>query len=178
MISDSFTSLLPRLVVTTFGTPEFVDWAKHDGRLVVRCLPPPIDLAQNRMAAVSGSEFRKQQGLGDEDVLLVTVSRLHQQLKGESLVRSVNAVSRLAEAFPVRFCIVGDGDLRPKLEALASDVNHRLQRTVVQVVGPMLDPRPAYAAADIVIGMGGSALRAMAFSKALVIVGADGFAAT
>ena len=35
----------------------------------------------------------------------------------------------------------------------------------------MLDPRPAYAAADIVIGMGGSSLRGMAFGKPTIVVG-------
>ena len=39
----------------------------------------------------------------------------------------------------------------------------------------MADPRPAYAAADIVIGMGGSALRGLAFAKPLIVVGEDGF---
>jgi hypothetical protein len=39
----------------------------------------------------------------------------------------------------------------------------------------MTDPRPAYAAADIVVGMQGSALRGMAFGKPTVIVGDRGF---
>ncbi len=41
--------------------------------------------------------------------------------------------------------------------------------------GALLDPRPAYAAADIVVGMGGSALRGMAFGKPVVVVGERGF---
>src|SRR5947208_7908061 len=45
------------------------------------------------------------------------------------------------------------------------------------LAGSLIDPRPAYAVADIVIGMGGSALRGMAFGKPVVIVGAKGFAA-
>ena len=39
------------------------------------------------------------------------------------------------------------------------------------LAGEMLDPRPAYAAADVVLGMGGSALRGMAFGKPLVVQG-------
>ena len=39
----------------------------------------------------------------------------------------------------------------------------------------MTDPRPAYAAADIVLGMGVSALRAMAFAKPVVVQGEHGF---
>ena len=42
-------------------------------------------------------------------------------------------------------------------------------------MGEMREPRPAYAAADIVIGQGGSALRGMAFAKPLVVIGEEGF---
>lgn len=45
------------------------------------------------------------------------------------------------------------------------------------LTGALLDPRLAYAAADIVVGMGGSALRGMAFGKPVVIVGEKGFSA-
>jgi hypothetical protein len=38
----------------------------------------------------------------------------------------------------------------------------------------MYDPRRAYAAADVVLGMGGSALRGMAFGKPLVVQGIGG----
>ena len=48
-------------------------------------------------------------------------------------------------------------------------------RDVVLVTGALLDPRPAYAAADIVIGMGSSALKGMAFGKPLVVQGEQGF---
>ncbi len=44
------------------------------------------------------------------------------------------------------------------------------------LTGAMVDPRPAYAAADVVVGMGGSALRGMAFGKAVIVVGERNFA--
>jgi len=47
-------------------------------------------------------------------------------------------------------------------------------RTVV-LTGELLDPRPAYAVADVVVGMGGSALRALAFAKPLIVQGERGF---
>jgi len=50
-----------------------------------------------------------------------------------------------------------------------------LGRVAVVLTGALVDPRPAYAAADIVVGMGGSALRGMAFGKPVIIVGAQGF---
>jgi hypothetical protein len=45
----------------------------------------------------------------------------------------------------------------------------------VVLTGQLADPRPAYAAADVMLGMGGSALRALAFAKPLVVQGECGF---
>jgi hypothetical protein len=45
----------------------------------------------------------------------------------------------------------------------------------VIVAGALLDPRPAYDAADVVLGMGSSALKGMSFAKPLVVQGAAGF---
>jgi hypothetical protein len=42
----------------------------------------------------------------------------------------------------------------------------------------MLDPRPAYKAADVVVGMGTSAARALAFSRPVVVVGERGYCRT
>jgi glycosyltransferase involved in cell wall biosynthesis len=54
-------------------------------------------------------------------------------------------------------------------------VNAALGRPAVVLTGPLADPRPAYAAADIALGMGGSALRAMAFGRPLIALGIGGF---
>jgi hypothetical protein len=41
----------------------------------------------------------------------------------------------------------------------------------------MADPRPAYAAADLMLGMGGSAARALAFARPLIVQGEAGWSA-
>ena len=46
---------------------------------------------------------------------------------------------------------------------------------VVVVAGPLDDPRPAYDAADVVLGMGSSVLKGMAFGKPVVVQGERGF---
>ena len=43
------------------------------------------------------------------------------------------------------------------------------------MTGQLVDPRPAYASADVSLGMGGSALRAMAFGVPVVVQGEEGF---
>ena len=51
----------------------------------------------------------------------------------------------------------------------------RLGREAVTLTGPMVDPRDAYVAADIVLGMGTSAQKGMAFAKPVVIQGERGY---
>ena len=71
--------------------------------------------------------------------------------------------------------IVGDGAARAEVEEAAAAANARAGRRVVVLAGQLGDPRPAYAAADVVLGMGGSALRGMAFGKPLMVQGEGGF---
>jgi hypothetical protein len=71
--------------------------------------------------------------------------------------------------------LVGDGSEGPRLRGLADQVNRRHGRSIVVLAGEWLDPRWAYATADVCLGMGGSALRAMAFAKPLVVQGEGGF---
>ena len=80
-----------------------------------------------------------------------------------------------AAGVKVQLVVVGDGPARPAVEEAAAAANARAGRRVVVLAGEMVDPRPAYAAADVVLGMGGSALRGMAFGKPLVVAGVGGF---
>ena len=87
------------------------------------------------------------------------------------------AIRSLGRDLPLRFHIVGDGAARPRLAQLAEETNAEIGRQAVVLTGMLLDPRPAYAAADIVVGMGGSSLRGIAFGKPVIIVGEKGFSA-
>lgn len=167
--------LLPRSLPTTYGTPELVDKARAAGHRRLQLLLPPVDVHLNAPEAVDPRPFRERYGIQKGDITLVTVSRLDTFLKAESLYRTVEAVRTLAQDLPVRLVIVGDGEVRADLERLAREVNAERGRAVVVLTGELLDPRPAYAAADILVGMGGSALRGMAFGKPIVIVGENGF---
>lgn len=173
----SLTRLLPKGLHTTFGTPELVDQARAAGWRRAHLLLPPVDVGLNAPEALDPRPFRDQYGIRPDELVLVTVSRLDLSMKAESLRRSVAAVRTLAPTLPLRFLIVGDGRGRLELEQLAAEANAHIGRRAITLTGPLLDPRPAYAAADIVIGMGGSALRAMAFAKPVIIVGEQGFSA-
>lgn len=171
------TRVLPKGLPTTYGTPELRDQARERGRSRSEVLLPPVDVHLNAPNAVDPRTFRDLYGINDDDITLVTVSRLHTLLKSESLVRTIDAIRRLGRDLPLRFVIVGEGDFSSELQRLADETNAELRRPAVILTGPLVDPRPAYAAADIVIGMGGSALRGMAFGKPVLIVGERGFSA-
>jgi L-malate glycosyltransferase len=168
--------LLPRSVPTTYMTPELIDHAAIARRLPVRLLLPPVNVVENAPGVANGDLFRRSQGLAPAEILIVTVSRLDNWIKAESLIRTIKVVKHLAKKLPIVFAIVGDGEARPELERLAAEANSEVGRRAVVLTGELLDPREAYAAADIVVGMGGSALRALAFAKPTVVVGKIGFA--
>jgi L-malate glycosyltransferase len=177
-MSMTLQQMLPRSLPTTFGTPELVDQAKAAGRALAHLMLPPVDTVLNAPGAVDGQAFRDQHGIGSGDVCLVTVSRLDSCMKGDSLRRGIESLRVLGRDWPVRLVLVGDGDARMQLERLAAEVNTALGRRAVIFAGSMVDPRCAYAAADIVLGMGSSALRAMAFAKPVVVTGSAGFSET
>ncbi len=165
---------LPRSVPMTFGTEEVSALARASWKAPVVTLEPPVDVEGNRPGAADGEAFCREWGIDPRLARIVVVSRLARSMKLESVLDAVAAVEGLA--CPATLVVVGDGDGRPAVEDRGRVANRRLGRRAVVVTGPMVDPRPAYAAADIVLGMGGSALRAMAFARPVVVVGEGGFA--
>lgn len=179
LISDMMMKLtrsLPHDVPTTFGFDGMTAEANRKGWQRTMTLLPPVDTVANAPQAVDGTDFRRKLGAKASDVVVVSVSRLATVMKADSLIRAIAVVRELGNSLPLKLVIVGDGEARGALQALADDANRHLYREAVVLTGEMSDPRPAYAAADIVLGMGGSALRGLAFAKPLVVVGDKGFA--
>lgn len=180
MIVSSMTMtvdrLLPKSLPTTFGIPILIDQAKDAGRPKLELIIPPVDVELNSPDVIESKPFRDRFGLGDNDIVLVSVSRLVEWMKAEGICRVIDVVRRVGHELPLKFVIVGEGPSYAKLSDLAEEVNTELGRQAVILSGGLIDPRPAYAAADIVIGMGGSALRAMAIGKPVVVIGERGFA--
>jgi glycosyltransferase involved in cell wall biosynthesis len=174
-MSMAVLTSVPQHIPITMGTEELVDEARRQRRGPVELLEPPVDTARDNPRAVDPAEFTAQWGLDDTAVNIVVVSRLVKWLKQESLERAIDAVELLAPEHTTRLVIVGEGSAAAELQARADAVNARLGRTAVILTGPLIDPRPAYAAADIVIGMGGSILRGMAFAKPCIVLGEQGF---
>jgi glycosyltransferase involved in cell wall biosynthesis len=165
---------LPRSMPLIAGTRQLVDAARvigQDASLIV----PPVDTASDDPSAVGGGAFRRSLGIEDHEIAVVVVSRLEPDMKEDGIARAMTAVRELDDP-RVRLVVVGDGPSFASLDAIAASANGALGRTAVIMAGSLLDPRPAYAAADIALGMGGSALRAMAFGAPLIVLGIRGFA--
>ncbi len=175
MLSDRICRGLPRFMMTTFGTPELADIARKQGRRRVETLVPPVDTTENSPTASLPDGPVRLTNTRPGAFKVVTVSRVTDELKSDSLERTMRAVAHLASDLDVQFIVVGAGDALERFERIALEINGSIGREVVRMVGELLDPRPAYAMADVVVGMGGSALRGMAFAKPVVVVGEGGF---
>jgi glycosyltransferase involved in cell wall biosynthesis len=173
VLSMEVPSLIPNSVPLVLGTEKLAAQARKT-RCNVSVVEPPIDVDGDH-PSIDGTEFRRTHHVADDEILVVTVSRLAVELKLGALVDAMDAVGNLAQSHRVRLIIVGDGEARPQLEARAVEINNRFSREVVSLVGSTLNPRPAYAAADIVVGMGSSALRALAIGRPVVVQGERGF---
>jgi glycosyltransferase involved in cell wall biosynthesis len=175
VMSMAVAPFLPRSMPLIVGTEQIQAAAASERRTgLVKVLEPPVDTVANH-PTIDGTDFRRQLGLDDGRLAVVIVSRLAKELKLEGLQTAIDVAGRLATELPISLVIVGDGPARGVLEAMAETVNRRSDCPVVVLTGPLLDPRPAYAAADVVIGMGGSILRAMAFGKPAIVQGERGF---
>lgn len=137
-------------------------------------IEPPVDTLVNAPtdAATARRRWRFQSG----EIVISVVCRLvaeHEKVHG--VLAAIDAIETLAESYPVRLLIVGGGEGLARVRARASAVNARHKAETVIVTGGLTDPREAYDAADIMFGMGGSAIKSLAFGKPLVVQGSGGF---
>ncbi len=159
----------PDLVV---GTGYLMD-DLHSRTGPVHLISPPVDLRRDHAAAVDTDDFLATHALRPGSVRIVLVSRLDDSMKALAVEHAIDAAGRLEG--DVELVVVGGGDAEARLRARAQAINALHGRRVVTLTGPMTDPRAAYAVADVTIGMGGSAARALAFGKPLVVSGEFGW---
>jgi len=132
-------------------------------------VPPPVDLEHDNPAL-----FRYE--ASDAVIKLVIVSRLAEEMKAKGIETAIHAMQQLPSS--VQLVIAGDGDAATRLRNLGRSTNQVLGREAVVFTGNAVDARPLYAQADIVLGMGGSAARGLAFAKPLVALGDHGWSET
>lgn len=176
VLSMEVSPLVPNSVPLIMGTKELADRAGRGRAAPVWTLEPPIR-SDRDTPEIDGTEFRRKY-VSDGEILIVTVSRLATDLKLDALVRAMDAASELAERYPIRLVLVGDGPARAALEKRAACINDRHRRKVIFLHGAESDPRKCYTAADIVLGMGSSALRAMSMQRPVIVQGEEAFSLT
>lgn len=168
---------LPRHQPLVLGLGALLGDGRAFGHRDVSLIEPPVNTATDAPGLVDGAAFRRQHGIQEDELLLAIVTRLVPALEKDAGAElTVDAVRHLDDP-RVRLVIVGTGPSLESLRARAAAVNQALGRPAVLVPGQLADPRPAYQGADIVLGMGGSALRGLAFGKPVVVHGAAGYAA-
>lgn len=173
VMSMSVPPFLPRSMPLVLGTRRLVRSVSGQGR-TVHLLEPPVDTVANR-PGVGAEQFRAAYPVDPDVKQVVVVSRLARELKLEGIITAVRAVSTLAERRRVRLVVVGDGPAAGEVQSAVAAANDASGREVVLLTGALSDPRGAYASADVCLGMGGSALRALAFGKAMIVQGERGF---
>jgi Glycosyl transferases group 1/Glycosyltransferase Family 4 len=167
---------IPPEIPLTAGTQEIVDAARARRPGPVWLLEPSVDALADDPEQVDPAPFVAEHRLREDDApLVVVVSRITATMKLEGIRQAVRAVELLDSRRRVRLAVVGAGDALDEVRRDAEGVNARLSRRAVVVTGGLDDPRSAYAAADVLLGMGSSALRGLAFGKPTVILGERGF---
>ncbi|MDQ1581341.1 MAG: hypothetical protein QOD05_2116 [Microbacteriaceae bacterium] len=172
IMSMSVAPFLPPFLPVTVGTQQLLA-SEQKRRLHVSLLEPPVDTVADR--PVDAAQSRRALGVDDGTIVVSLVTRLATELKLEGILSAIHAAEIVAADAPIRLLIAGDGPSRAEVKAAADRVNTTTGRLTVQLLGNVDDPRPIYDAADIALGMGGSALRSMAFAKPLVVQGERGF---
>lgn len=159
------------------GTRYQLEGLAAQRRGAVHFISPPVDLGRDNPAVVPTEAFATKLALPRNHVRIVVVSRLDKEMKALGVEHAMHAVEHLASS-SLDLVVVGTGDAETQLRAIGEGINHRLGRRAIVFAGPMADPRPAYACAHVVLGMGGSAARGIAFGKPLVVLGEYGWSGT
>lgn len=174
VLSMSVSGQVPSSVPLIMGTEDLGRQARARQTGPVWVIEPPIDVDRDN-PSLDGRPFRAAHGIAEKEFLVVSVSRHALDLKLDSLVRAIDAVEMLGQRHRVVLALVGDGPAGAALGRRAEAVNRRLGRRAVVLCGQQLDPRSAYAAADLVVAMGSSALRTLAIGRPLIVQGERAF---
>lgn len=146
-ISSRLIAISPQtaLHLASFTFGRIKHWTRDD----IAIIPPCVQVEDFQNERVLGASLRRRLGLGDADVVLLTVARLNasERRKGhEQVMRALVSLRR--DDVRLRYLIVGDGDDRSRLELL-SDVLGISESTIFAGFQP--DVAACYSAADVFV---------------------------
>ena len=136
---------LPRYERVFCVSEDLYDAARKCGVARSKCilLENGIDTAEYARTRTI-AEAKASLGLPPEELLIGAVGRLSPEKGFDLLIRSVKALR--SRGLPVRLAIVGEGDDRPRLEALRAELN---LRNSVDLTGWQSDVRGYFEAMDL-----------------------------
>lgn len=176
VLSMSVAPFIPKHVPLMVGTEEIAALEVERGRGIVGLMEPPVDTFANAPdTEVGTANFALQWGIDLSIPIVSVVSRLAHEMKLEGILTAISVVERCNQNRPLQLLIAGNGPASQEVRSAADTANQRLGFERIILTGQLDDPRPAYAIADVALGMGGSALKAMAFQKPLIVQGEQGF---
>lgn len=173
MAIDPYTLDAPELIVGTRYLLEECEARVGETTLI----SPPVDLDRDTADAADAQRFRADWRIAADQTAVVWVGRLDPEMKAPAVRTLIDAVASMRDE-RVRLVIVGGGRSEAELRHRGEQANSRLGRDAIVFTGALGDPRPAYAAADISVGMGSSAARGLAFGVPLVVIGENGWSQT
>ncbi len=118
----------------------------------------------------SERRFRDELEIGEEDKLIVLVSRLAWG-KTRVVETAIQAAAALHQEFPIYLGIVGSGPHTSLVHASAVLANRMVNKDMVKVLGWRLNTRDCYQGADVVIGTARVALEALSCGRPVVAGG-------
>lgn len=176
VMSMSVAPFIPAKMPLIVGTEQIAAVERATGRDLVMLMEPPVDTSANALEAVADLERQVlEHGLDPAKLTLAVVSRLAPEMKLEGVLAAIEFVGGVKGGQPLQLLVVGDGPAFDTVRRKADEVNSRCGEERILLTGEQSDPRWAYAAADVVLGMGGSALRGMSMGKPLVVQGERGY---
>jgi glycosyltransferase involved in cell wall biosynthesis len=174
VLSITLPKFIPRSSHLVVGAAEMAETARARGYPDVSLIEPPTWTPRPTTPAELAT-FREHHGVTDGVPVVLIASRLANE-KVESIEMAIDAVASIADHRPVQLLVAGEGTGEYALRDRGESVNRRLGQRAVIFTGLLHDVAPAYAVADVVIGMGTSVRRGMAMGKPAVLVGQQGFA--
>jgi glycosyltransferase involved in cell wall biosynthesis len=176
VMSMSVAPFIPRHLPLMVGTEQIAQAEREFGRRFVRLMEPPVDVVSNSPGLeLPTGHMARRWGIHRHGLTLTIVSRLAHEMKLEGIISAINFIGNWTGDQPLQLLVVGSGHAHSEVAAAARAANEAAGEERIILTGEVDDPRWAYALGDIVLGMGGSALRGMAMGKPLIVQGEKGF---
>ena len=124
---------------------------------------------------IDKTEVMKEFELGDEDNIIVYISRLDEDrsLVAKQLIEAMPKLSNLVEN--LKILVVGGGNDYENVLSKAKEMNEQLGYDAIILTGPRIDINKLIAPAKLFVGVSRSALEAMAEEKPVIIAGNEGY---